>query len=226
MSGLWRELRPYLVVWPAAKRLTVGTWRLACRLCSACMAGEGTDKAWRALGALAVAVFAWRVIVRAPVVELLLLAVWAVTAWRAGPKPKQAADEPTDQEHDEAGEEQPLPDLGQLTAALHHVADPHAHLAAAAAHLGEDPARVREAARQAGIPIGPVRVRGRGVSTGVKATDLPPLPDPPQPAPDDVVVAGQPATTPDAPIVEHPHPGMTIVRYPADMAARRTEIPR
>lgn len=225
MSGLRDELRPYLVLWPAVWRLTVGTWRLAVRLWDACMAGEGADKLWRALGALAVGVFLWRIIVRAPVVELLLLAAWAVGAWRAGPEPKDKPKQAAADDGELADEEPPLPTFGELTAALHAVADPHAHLAQAAAHLGVPLPLVQAAVKEAGLPVGPVRVRGRGVSTGIKQADLPPLPDSPADPPGPVVVAGQPATTtPGAPIVEHPHEGMTIVRYPADMAARRTEV--
>lgn len=227
MNGLWAELRPYLVVWPAARRLAMGTWALLRALWGRCMAGEGAEKLWRPLGCLVAGSVVWRLVQRAPLAELPLLAAWAIAAWRAGPA--QATTQPAadDQEPDREDEEPPLPDFKELAQALHAVADPHAHLAPAAARLGEDPARVREALKQAGIPVGPVRVRGRGVSTGVKQADLPPLLPPTGPAPDGVVVAGQPSNNNTTGVVlEKPHAGMTIIRYPADMAARRTEIRR
>lgn len=229
MTGLWDELRPYLVVWPAARRLLWGTWALLRGLWGRCMAGEGWEKLWRPLGCLVAGSVVWRLVQRAPLVELPLLAAWTIAAWRAGPAPKeQAADDDDGQEQpDDAPQEPPLPTMEQLTEALHHVADPHAHLAATATHLGEAPARVREALKQAGIPTHPVRVRGRGVSTGVKADDLPPLLPPPETAPDGVVAAGQHSNNNTTGVVlEKPHPGMTIIRYLEETAQRRHTVPR
>lgn len=198
MSGLREEMRPYLVVWPVVVRLCGGTWRLVCRLATVCMAGEGAEKLWRALGAVAVATVAGRIVVRAPLVELPLLAVWAVLAWRAGPAPKEEPDERQEEQHGdeeqpgEETEERPLPGREQLVAALHAVADPHAHLSALAAHLQETAARVREGLKEAGIPVaGGVRAGGR-VSTGVKKDHFPPLLPAPSDSPGGVVVAGQP----------------------------------
>jgi hypothetical protein len=240
VSGLRAELRPYLVVWPAVYRLGGGTWRLVCRLTIAVMAGEGSEKAWRTLGAVAVGIFAGRVIALQPLTELPLLAAWTIAAWRAGPEPKtktkpEQADGSDDQEEEQPGGEPapeavqpppPLP-LQQVAVALHAVADPHAHLSAAAVQLGVDTSRVRAALKQAGVPIHPVRVRGGGVSTGVKAADLPPLSSPAGAAPDGVVAAGQPSNNnTSGPVVERPHPGMCIVRDPAETARRRTEITR
>lgn len=39
--------------------------------------------------------------------------------------------------------------------------------------LGTDTAEVREVLTRAGVPISDVRMKGRGVSTGVKAADMP-----------------------------------------------------
>lgn len=195
MSGLWRELRPYLALWPAVVRLSVGTWRLLGRVTSLCMAGEGSDKAWRALGLVAAVEFGRRCAVQAPLVMAPATVLWLVFAWRHGPAPKAApevADDGQEQPVPDAEEEQPLPDRAQLAAALHTVGDPHAHLSALAAHLQEPPARIRAALEEAGIPTaGGVRAGGR-VSTGVRAGDFPPLLPSPSVSPDCVVVAGQP----------------------------------
>lgn len=231
MTGLWAELRPYLVVWPAARRLAFGTWTLLRALWSRCIAGEGWEKLWRPLGCLVAASVVWRLMQRAPLVELPLLAAWTVAAWRAGPAPKteQVADtdDGQEQEPDQTPEEPPLPTTEQLTAALHHVADPHAHLAALAAHLSEAPARVRDGLKEAGIPVaGGVRAGGR-VSTGVKRDHFPPLLPPAGTAPDGVVVAGQPSNNNTAGVVlEKPHAGMTIIRYLEETARRRHTVPR
>lgn len=198
MSGLWRELRPYVAVWPAVVRLAVGTWRLICRVASLCMVGEGSEKAWRALGLLALGEFGRRCAERAPLLLVPVTLVWLVFAWRHGPAPKPAAEAAADGQEqppadaEQQPEEPPLPDREQLVTALHEVADPHAHLSALAAHLALPPARVREGLAAAGIPIaGGVRAGGR-VSTGVKQQDFPPLLPSPTDSPDGVVVAGQP----------------------------------
>lgn len=81
-----------------------------------------------------------------------------------------------------------------LIAALHAVADRHAHIAALATHLHAPAEAVRTALRAAGIPITDVRMRGRGVSTGVSADVIPPLPSAEGTDSDDVVAAGQPPT--------------------------------
>ena len=75
----------------------------------------------------------------------------------------------------------------ELVRALHEVGAHHAHLAALADHLGTTTERVRAGLKAAGIPAGDqVRMRGRGVSTGVRAAHFPPLPAPTPP----VVAAG------------------------------------
>ncbi|MEV6105722.1 hypothetical protein AB0M28_13545 [Streptomyces sp. NPDC051940] len=135
----------------------------------------------------------------------VLAAVWAAVAIPLGlrtPAPpsyiRPPVHDPLDDETDDEVweritsrvERQPIhPD--DLAAALRTVAAPHAHTAAVATHLGESPDRVRDALRTAGIPTHPVRMRGRGVSTGVRAGDIPPLPDDPTPDPGADVAAGQ-----------------------------------
>lgn len=236
MSGLWKELRPYLALWPAIARLAVGTWRMLGTVTSKCLAGEGSDKAWRALGAVAAAEFGRRCAQQAPLLMVPLTLAWLVLAWRCGkPAPAEPDDQeqegeaadPAAEEDDQEPEEPPLPDREQLTAALHHVGAPHAHLSALAAHLQETPARTRAALEEAGIPTaGGVRAGGR-VSTGVKQQDFPPLPAAPSDPDDGVVVAGQrTTTTATGPVVERPSPGMVIIRDAADTAQRHHTLRR
>ncbi|MFJ6703467.1 MULTISPECIES: hypothetical protein [unclassified Streptomyces] len=81
-------------------------------------------------------------------------------------------------------------DSPEVLEALRKVAEPHAHLSAVAKALGTDTAHVREVLTQAGVPITDVRMKGRGVSTGVKAADIP-LPSPSPEGPGPVVGPGQ-----------------------------------
>lgn len=142
--------------------------------------------------------------------------VWLVAAWRCGRrgwKPKEqsppdpARPEETDEEeaNEEPGDDgtavhevppappapAPLPDREQLAAALHHAGTPHCHTAVLAAALGIGQDRARDALAAAGIPTGPVRMRGRGSSTGVRADDFPPLPARLERPLDGVVAAGE-----------------------------------
>lgn len=129
------------------------------------------------------------------------------------------------EEADEADEadELPAPSRDELIAALHHLADRHIHLIPLAQHLGlkDDTAHLRTLLKQARIPITDgVRMQGRGVSPGVKATDLPPLPSPETtPAPDVVAPVTSNNNSNNAPIVER-REGMTIIRDPADFQRR------
>ncbi|MFI2078482.1 hypothetical protein [Streptomyces triculaminicus] len=101
-----------------------------------------------------------------------------------------------------------------------------AHLSALAERLTGDPkdtSVVRSLCREWGVPVSPsVRqpgAPGRGVSTGVKVTDLPPLLSSPVIAPEvAVVVAGQEATTGPAtatatPVVEQHAGGALTTIY-------------
>lgn len=139
-------------------------------------------------------------------IVVTLALVWLVLAvvlgLRAAPRPQASesaapSEEPpaTPPAADQEQPAGPAPlERAELVAALHATAAPHVHLAALAEHLNAPPERVREALREAGIPIaGGVRMKGRGVSTGVKAGDIPPLPADEGPAPGVDVVAGQPS---------------------------------
>lgn len=170
---------------------------------------------------------------------LLWLAVtaWVIAAYRVGaedwkPRTRPAAEpdeqvtvERDDEANTPAGSEQlepaaeapPLPTYDELCKALATVGTPHAHIAALAEHLGAAPERVREALDRHGVSVEPVRMRGRGSSTGIKGDALPP------PTPCPVVAAGQPANNDNnnALRIEHGQ-GMTIVHDPADTHRHHT----
>lgn len=127
--------------------------------------------------------------------------LWVGAAYRAG-RDDVAADE-SELVDDEPGEpdvdepegavEQlpataPLPTFGQLCESLDRVGTPHAHIAVLAADLGTSAERVREALDLCGVVVEPVRMRGRGSSTGIKGDALPA----PGSASGGVVAAAQP----------------------------------
>ncbi|MFD8472032.1 hypothetical protein ACFV2E_08245 [Streptomyces globisporus] len=139
------------------------------------------------LGGLALV---WGLVQSAPVLMFGLSIWWVVAAYRKG-KPEEEAAVALPQESSEPA--QPKDDSPEVLATLRKVAEPHAHLSAVAQALGTDTAHVREVLTRAGVPITDVRMKGRGVSTGVKAADMP-LPSPsPSPSPEGlgpVVVPG------------------------------------
>ncbi|MFI7239688.1 hypothetical protein [Streptomyces cyaneofuscatus] len=136
-----------------------------------------------------------------------LAIAWIIAAYRTGhpdwtpnEQPEQPADsdEPATQETDEdtqpgSAPEAFLPHLQDLREAVWKVGTPHAHITALAADLNTTPDRVRESLTKWGIPVEPVRMRGRGSSTGVKGDHFPA----PATPPGGVVAAGQPANNND-----------------------------
>ncbi|WP_069743047.1 hypothetical protein [Streptomyces sp. EN23] len=139
---------------------------------------------------------AWLLIRRWPAVLWALVPLWCWAAIRA--IPKETAEQPTDEEDDSepapaAVEALALPTLQDVSDAVSKVGTPHAHLAVLAEALGTTTDRVREALAEHRIPVEPVRMRGRGSSTGVKAGRFPA----PVAAPGGVVAAGQPANNND-----------------------------
>ncbi|MGW3154021.1 hypothetical protein [Streptomyces sp. NPDC001089] len=130
------------------------------------------------LGGLALV---WGFVQTAPFLMFPLSVWWIVAAYRQG-KPEEEAAVPPLQESSEPAA--PKDDSPEVLATLRKVAEPHAHLSAVAQALGTDTAHVREVLTRAGVPITDVRMKGRGVSTGVKAADIP-LPSPsPSPSPE------------------------------------------
>ncbi|MFF3891374.1 hypothetical protein [Streptomyces sp. NPDC001914] len=193
---------------------------------------------------------------RAPFLCWGLAAWWIVSAYRAGAdgwEPKQQPQQPTDQETSEQPAEAdaededpapppgpppagpPLPNLLDLRTALARVGTPHAHIAALASDIGTTPERVREALDRWDIPVEPVRMQGRGSSTGVKggAAVHPAL----APGQDvtDVVAAGQTANNDNnnadsSPAREEVRvqaigEGGRLVHDPAEAVRRHTSIP-
>lgn len=172
------------------------------------MAGEQWNKAWRALGLTLALGTLYRFAAAAPILMTPFTVLWVAIvlrgAWRAQtPEDASVVPEPL-----------PIPPLSadELAAALHEIGAPHAHLSALADHLKTAPERVREGCALAGIPIaGGVRMKGRGVSTGIKADHFPPLPSPAGAPSEPVVVAGQTTTTTaTGPHVKRREWGLTI----------------
>lgn len=131
---------------------------------------------------------AWLLIRRWPAVLWLAVPVWCWAAIRA--IPTQAEQPNEDGEEPAPAAEQPPPlALQEVREAVSRVGTPHAHLAVLAEALGTTAERVREVLAEHHIPVEPVRMRGRGTSTGVKAGHFPA----PAAAPGPVVAAGQPA---------------------------------
>ncbi|MFF5001726.1 hypothetical protein ACFY3G_02765 [Streptomyces phaeochromogenes] len=124
-------------------------------------------------------------------IVLALVVGWLLTAIALGLLAPAAEGQPDPS--DEAAAGPPIPTREELTAALHKVAAPHAHITAVAEHLGTSTERVREGLDGAGIPVsGGVRMKGRkaAVSPGVKKDDFPPLSSPDQETTQEGVVAG------------------------------------
>lgn len=206
-----KGMRPYTAVAPLV-RLVVGLVRLFVRFVLWCMAGEGAEKAWRALGAVVAAGTGYRAAVVYPMVMIPVTLLLTVLAWRAGDRPAVA----------EGGQPVvgvPPLDRDELAVAMHEIGAPHAHISALADHLKTTPARVREGCSLAGVPVaGGVRMKKRGVSTGVKAAHFPPLPSPAVTPSEGVVVAGQGATTTaTGPTVTRSASGAQITVTPADI---------
>lgn len=172
----------------------------------------------------------------------ILTAAWLIAAYRIGhpdwqPKPEtdqppasETEDAPDEDAKDEPAAEPPTrpapPTLDQLRAARAAIGTPHAHVAALAEHLGTTTDLVREGLAAAQIPVGPVRMKGRGSSTGVRGEFLPAPPGPSSATPAGVVAAGQPANNDNnnASTVERPVEGMLIVRDPIETASRRHAV--
>lgn len=124
-------------------------------------------------------------------IVITVAAGWLLTAIALGLLAPAAEGQPDPSDQATAGP--PIPTREELTAALHTVAAPHAHITALAEHLDTSTERVREGLDRAGIPVsGGVRMKGRkaAVSPGVKKDDFPPLSSPNQEATEEGVVAG------------------------------------
>ncbi|WP_393057708.1 hypothetical protein [Streptomyces sp. LN549] len=211
-----KGLRPYTAAAPLI-RIATGLLRLSFDLLVRCMDGPGFEKLWRALGVLLAVGTLYRAAAAYPMAMIPVTLLLAVLSWRAGePKPKAEEPEQSAEQPGEQPEQAPLTGA-ELTAALHEIGSPHAHLAALATHLNTTPTRVREGCSLAGIPVaGGVRMKGRGVSTGVREKDFPPLRSPDAAPSEGVVAAGQSTTTTaTAPTVVRSAEGALITVTPA-----------
>ncbi|MFE9197816.1 hypothetical protein ACFYMH_17340 [Streptomyces albidoflavus] len=228
---------------PAADRLARGAARLGPALARRAVAwvrrGHRDDLtglaahlgtiARAALIALGIYLLA-RAVRATPSLMWVAAAVGLATAWRAGrpapvergeeeagETPVEGAEEAADEGSEAVPAEAPLPTREELAVALHAVADPHAHTAAVATHLGVPAERVRAGLKAAGIPTtGACRMGGKP-STGVKAEHIPPLSPSGEGTPEAVVAS--PLTSNNnsnnAPTVER-REGMLIIRDPAE----------
>ncbi|QHC16877.1 hypothetical protein GR131_16275 [Streptomyces sp. GF20] len=126
--------------------------------------------------------------------------------------PEEVAEEVPAEAAEEAPAEAPLPTREELALALRAVADPNAHTAALAAHMQLPADRVRAALKAARIPAGGQVRMGGVTSTGIKASNFPPLPPAESGDPTPVVVAGQDSnsSSSDAPRVVRGEGTVTI----------------
>ncbi|MFI2757817.1 hypothetical protein ACH5A3_02905 [Streptomyces echinatus] len=175
-----------------AKGSSVLTWRIARGTVLWLKAGEKVSDFLIRLAFLAIPLgIVWSLLAATRAVMWLSVVVWCIAAWRAAPKEEPAAPSPQESSEPAAEEEPEEDDSPKVLEALRESADPHVHLAVIAQRLGTDTAHVREVLTRAGVPISDVRMKGRGVSTGVKGSDIPspsPSPEPSEP----VVGPGQP----------------------------------
>jgi hypothetical protein len=169
----------------------------------------------------------WGFVQTAPVLMFPLTVWWVIAAYRKGKsgEPEEKAAVPPLQESSEPA--QPKDDSPEVLAALRKTTSPHAHLAAVAQALGTDTARVREVLTRAGVAITDVRMKGRGVSTGVKAADIPlpsfsPSPSPEGPGP--VVGPGQTNNNDTELTVSRFPSGVQIISVPDPENPARTHV--
>ncbi|MET9617540.1 hypothetical protein [Kitasatospora indigofera] len=124
----------------------------------------------RVIGTILGVAFALGMLAAAPVLWWPLAAGWLVASWACTPANLTATAAAVEEDH------------GAFLASLHLFigAEKGVHLAQLAAGLlGEETAtdRIREMCEAAGVPITRgVRVKDRGVSTGIRRDQLPPLP--------------------------------------------------
>lgn len=127
----------------------------------------------RLLGTLAAAGFAVGLLLAAPVLWWPLAGIWLIASWFATPADTAEEDDETEEDDEDAGVEF----LAELHRLMPRPGD-RLHVAQIAEQLfgsAAEAPRVRELCAAAEVPIEPVRVKGRGSSTGVKRDRLPPV---------------------------------------------------
>ncbi|MFJ8507721.1 hypothetical protein [Streptomyces avermitilis] len=205
-----------------ARGSSVLAWRMARGIVEWLKAGEKISDFLIRLVFLGIPVAViWSLLTSTTAVMWGFVIVWCIAAWRAA-KPEAAV--PSPQESSEPAKKDDAPKVLQ---ALRESADPHAHLAVVARRLGTDAAHVREVLSRAGVPISDVRMKGRGVSTGVKAEDIPSPPPSPGPSPEasePVVGPGQTNNNNTELTVTRCESGVQIISVPDPTNPARTHV--
>lgn len=170
----------------------------------------------------------WTTVTTVPLLPVGALAAFTIAAAAAaGPGEQPDADDDTAAE-DDAEEELTAAEFVEL--AREACGDGKGvHLAVLADLLDWDPADVREMAAEAGVPVTPsVRMKGAGVSTGIRLADLPPTPPPPLLGDEEgCSSAGQTTTATTTPLDrEDIGEGCVILRDPAETARRHRAVRR
>ncbi|MFI5979174.1 hypothetical protein [Streptomyces sp. NPDC051452] len=194
-----------------AKGSTALTWRMGRGIVEWLKAGEKISDFLIRLAFLAIPVgIGWSLLAATRLIMWVFVVVWCIAAWRAAATQEPAAPSPQGPpEPAEAEEPERDNDSPKVFKVLRESADPHAHLAVIAEKLGTDTAHVREVLTRAGVPISDVRMRGRGVSTGVKGSDIPSPPP-----------ASSPSAEPSEPVVgpgqsDNNNTELTLTRLPS-----------
>ncbi|MEI5100318.1 hypothetical protein RB200_19545 [Streptomyces sp. PmtG] len=133
----------------------------------------------------------WLLVRAVPWLLWALVALWCWAAWRSG---RALAERPAEPSTGPSGEavQGPVLDPDTVARALHDLASPGVHIVPLARALGATTQTARTALREMGVPVADgVRMQGRGVSPGVRAADMPPLPAAPAHGAPSVVAAGQ-----------------------------------
>ena len=193
-------------------RVWIAIWTGSTVLCGRIGAWIAGGWAPRVLGLLLAAGFL-KGVPRTTEIALVLAAGWLVTAIVLGLR-APAVEQPA------APVEEPKLTPEKVTAALHQLAAPHVQLAPLAEALGSTTGDTRRVLQGMGVPVaGGVRMKGRGVSTGVKAKHFPPLSPAAAPGPTPVVTSSNNSDegTPEKGLrVEAIGQGGTVVHDPAE----------
>ncbi|MEW1638638.1 hypothetical protein AB0469_31840 [Streptomyces sp. NPDC093801] len=155
------------------------------------------------------------------------LGLWLIAAWRVGHPDWNPCPAPAVQEPEPEAEPEPVslakehavagPGIDDVVAVARTLGTPHVHLAAIEEYLGAPQGTARRLLAAAGIPIADVRMHGRGTSTGVRGSDIPPFSHPSPEEVVGVVGAGQGANNSNNDAIGvREEAGMTIITDPSE----------